>query len=109
MGIWKQVGGSGFEADAIVKGYSSNYLTSELKKAVEANHINKAKGYLNTLLATYKVGKTSSATQNELLSLYDAGFNALPKDFMTSYVDDNKSVGLRCRSECIPQLLRNGQ
>lgn len=95
MGIWKQVGGSGFETDAIIKGYGSSYLSSELKKAVEGNHKNKAIGYLETLLATYKVGKTSSAIQSELLTLYSNGFNALPKNFMTSYIgDDRKSVEL---------------
>lgn len=88
MGIWKNVDGSGYQADAIIKGFSDSYMASQFRLAIESNNNKMASGYLDTLLSLYKVGSTNEALQNEMMSLYGDGFNALPKNFMTSYTNE---------------------
>ncbi|HPX84970.1 MAG TPA: hypothetical protein PLR16_06885, partial [Bacilli bacterium] len=95
MGIWKNVDGSGYSADAIIKGFSDSYMASQFRLAIESNNNKMASGYLDTLLSLYKVGSTNEALQNEMMSLYGDGFNALPKNFMTSYTNEQgKTVEL---------------
>jgi hypothetical protein len=89
MGVWKNVDPSGHEWDALIKGYSDNYILTQYKESVNVNRRYQANGYFELLMKKSKVSVYSPKVQNELVSLTKDGYNAMPKNFMLGYTDEN--------------------
>ncbi len=95
MGVWKNVDGSGYSAEAIVKGYSDTYIRKAYKEQLDNGQMKQANAYLELLMKNYKVGNNDETVNNELNRLMKQGYNALPKNFMTSYeVEENVEKSL---------------
>lgn len=88
MGIYKNVSPDGYKIDSIIKGYSDTYIMSQYREAVAAGRTNQAKGNLE-LVYTHKTGVASDKVLNEVNKLYSEGYNALPKNCLTSYTDED--------------------
>jgi hypothetical protein len=89
MGVWKNSDPSGHEWDGIIKGYSDSYMLQQYKEATKVGRDYQAKGYFETLMKTNKVSVYSDKVQKEIINLTKDGYNAMPKNFMTSYIDEN--------------------
>lgn len=89
FGVWKNIDASGYSVDAYLRGYSDSYILQQYKTSVEVGRTNQANGYLDILLKNNKVSTTSTRVQQELMSFTKDGYNAMPKNFMTSYIDEN--------------------
>lgn len=89
FGVWKNIDSSGYSVDAYLRGYSDSYILQQYKASVEVGRTNQANGYLDILLKNNKVSTTSTRVQQELMSFTKDGYNAMPKNFMTSYIDEN--------------------
>lgn len=87
IGIYKNASPDGYKVDAILKGYSENYIMSQYCEAVEAGRTNEAKGSLK-LVYTHKTGTASEKVFDEINKLYKEGYNALPRNCLTSYTDE---------------------
>lgn len=87
MGTYKNVSPNGYELDAIIKGYSDTYLMSLYRDAITNGKTNQAYGNLQ-LVYTHKTGLTSKQVLNEVNSLFINGYNAIPKNCLTSYNDE---------------------
>jgi hypothetical protein len=88
MGIYKNVSPEGYKIDSIIKGYSDTYIMTQYREAVAAGRTNQAKGNLE-LVYTHKTGVASDRVLNEVNKLYSEGYNALPKNCLTSYTDED--------------------
>lgn len=75
-------------------GYSENYQLSTFKSYAESGKTYQATRQLNVLLNTYRVRNESSAVSKKLTELYSQGYNALPKNYMTSYTVDDITYNL---------------
>lgn len=89
MGVWKNVDGSGYSAEATIRGYSDTYITKQYKEAIEKGNSKKADACLDILMKTYKTGSSTTIINNELNRLTKEGYNVLPKNAMTNYEDEN--------------------
>ena len=85
MGVWKNIDGSGYSAEAIFKGYSDTYIRKAYKEQLDKGQMKQANAYLELLMKTYKVGNYDDEVNSELNRLMKQGYNALPKNMMTSY------------------------
>lgn len=92
MGLYKNVSPDGYSAEALIKGYSSNYLLKEYKTALETGNTNKASGYLELVLTTHKGQEVNIEVEQELNKLYLAGYSALPKNTLNSYENEQGEV-----------------
>ena len=92
MGLYKNVSPDGYSAEALIKGYSSNYLLKEYKSALETGNTNKASGYLELVLTTHKGQEVNIEVEQELNKLYLAGYSALPKNTLNSYENEQGEV-----------------
>ena len=88
MGAWKNIDGSGYSAEAIIKGYSQTYLNNEYKNAIQSNNMQKADGYLSVLMTSYKVGENDEEINEELNNLTRKGYYVLPKSIPDTYNDE---------------------
>jgi hypothetical protein len=89
MGVWKNTDPSGHEWDAIIKGYSDSYILQQYKEATKVGRDYQAKGYFDLLMKTNKVSVYSDKVQNEIISFSKDDYNAMPKNFMQKYTDEN--------------------
>ena len=85
MGIWKNVDGSGYQTEALIKGYSDTYIRKAYKEQLDKGQMKQANAYLELLMKNYKVGNNDGEVNTELNRLMQQGYYALPKNMMTSY------------------------
>jgi hypothetical protein len=64
-------------------------MLQQYKEATKVGRDYQAKGYFETLMKTNKVSVYSDKVQKEIINLTKDGYNAMPKNFMTSYIDEN--------------------
>ena len=91
MGVWKNVDGSGYSAEALLKGYSDTYIRKAYKEQLDKGQMKQANAYLELLMSSYKVGNNDSEVNSEISRLMKVGYNAIPKNFMTSYEDEEQN------------------
>lgn len=91
MGVWKNVDGSGYSAEALLKGYSDTYIRKAYKEQLDKGQMKQANAYLELLMSSYKVGNNDSEVNSEINRLMKVGYNAIPKNFMTSYEDEEQN------------------
>lgn len=99
MGVWKNVDGSGYKAEALIKGYSDTYIRKAYKEELDKGQMKQANAYLEILMKDYKTGNNDGEVNSELNRLMKQGYNALPKNLMTSYEVE----------ECVDKKLTDSQ
>jgi len=72
----------------VLYGGSSPSLQTALKNYVEKGDYNGARKIINTIVYN-RTGFVSERVLNELTKLYMSGYNAMPRECMTSYVNEN--------------------
>ena len=73
----------------VLYGYSKQSLTTALNNYVEKNDYNGAKKTINQIILNQRSGFVSERVLNELTKLYMSGYHALPREYMTAYVNEN--------------------
>ena len=95
MGVWKNFDGSGYSAEALIKGYSDTYMRKSITENLNNNQVKQATAYLEVLMSSYKVGSSDSSVNNELIRLMQQGYTTvLPKNYLTNYEDNGESKAL---------------
>lgn len=89
FGVWKNIDSEGYKVDSIIKGYSDTYILQQYKESASVGRTNQADGDLQFLMKGYKVSTTSDTVRKELVQLTKDGYNALPKNYMLGYTDEN--------------------
>lgn len=88
-GVWKNIDGSGYRADAVVKGYGQTFITNSYKEALANGNTKAAEGYISLLMTSYKTGSQDEVVNAEISELVADGYSAMPKNYATYYVNDN--------------------
>ena len=78
-----------FNMNNFLYGYSQSYIEKTQNDSLEKGYFKTGKLYLNQNITLFKTGELNSAIINELATLKNKGFNAIPKNYMTSYTDEN--------------------
>lgn len=78
----------------IFYGYSETSQMSSFKDYVDANNDTSAVRQLSVLSSLYKVRNMPREVSSKLTSLYKEGYNATPKNYMTSYTVDDTTYNL---------------
>ena len=78
-----------FNMNNFLYGYSQSYIEKTQNDSLKKGYFKTGKLYLNQNITLFKTGELNSAIINELATLKNKGFNAIPKNYMTSYTDEN--------------------
>ena len=78
-----------FEMNNALYSYSQSYIERMQNDALSKGHFKDGKLYLSENITLYKTGSLSNALINEIATLKNKGFNAIPKNALTSYFDEN--------------------
>lgn len=77
-----------FELNSVLYGSSSRSITNSIKEYAARNNEEKTAMMIGLSLKKYKTIEASDDVSKELAYLYMQGYSALPKDYLTSYIDD---------------------
>ena len=78
-----------FEMNNALYSYSQSYIERMQNDTLSKGHFKDGKLYLSENITLYKTGSLSNALINEIATLKNKGFNAIPKNALTSYFDEN--------------------
>ena len=77
------------EIDNFMYGVTSTSMSNSMKEYRDKGNRERVSMFVKENTIRFKTGYISERVQTELTNLYMAGYNALPKDYITTYVNEN--------------------
>ena len=77
------------EIDNFMYGVTSTSMSNSMKEYRDKGNRERVSMFVKENIERFKTGYISERVQTELTNLYLAGYNALPKDYITTYVNEN--------------------